>query len=150
MTASLIGVLSGIIVISFIRLLKGFDKPLLYAMILTGIGFLYVGFTWMNLTELMVTSVQAVLFIFLSYYGFKKHTCILAIGYFLHGGWDMIYHYVTHSALIPPQYHWFCFTIDFTMGIYLLILFKQLPQPHSLIKRRTHSSNVTKHQENLA
>lgn len=49
MTAALIGISSGLVVIFLFILLKQFDKKLIYGLILCGIGFLYVGFTWTNL-----------------------------------------------------------------------------------------------------
>jgi len=45
---------------------------------------------------------------------------ILAVGYFLHGIWDLAYNLHPAAGLIPPQYDLFCFSIDFTMGLYLL------------------------------
>ncbi|MCG7858665.1 DUF6010 family protein [Flavihumibacter sediminis] len=122
MTAALIGISSGLVIIFLFILLKQFDKKLIYGLILCGIGFLYVGFTWTNLPALIVNCIQAVVFLFLAYYGVKKSLYLLAGGYFLHGTWDLLYHLFQDPDLIPPQYDLFCLSIDFTIGFYILLL----------------------------
>lgn len=92
MTAALIGISSGLVIIFLFIQLKQFDKKLIYGLILSGIGFLYVGFTWTNLPALIVNCIQAVVFLFLAYYGVEKSLYLLAGGYFLHGTWDLLYH----------------------------------------------------------
>lgn len=121
----MIGISSGLIVILLFIILKQFDKKIIYGLILTGIGFLYVGFVWADLQALIINSIQAVVFLFLAYYGIKKNLSILAAGYFLHGSWDLAYHLFADSNLIPPQYDLFCLSIDFTIGIYILFFNKQ-------------------------
>ncbi len=122
MYAALIGIVLGISVIIFISLFKKMDKPVIYALILSGIGLLYVGFTWRDIPSLLVTSVQAVCFLFLAHYGVKKNLHFLIAGYFLHGVWDLVYDHFSTPGSLPPHYDLFCLSIDFTMGIYLLVL----------------------------
>lgn len=122
MTATIIGISSGLLIILLFIILKQFDKKIIYGLILCGIGFLYVGFTWTNLEALIITSIQACFFLFLAYYGIKKSLSILALGYFLHGIWDLLYNLFPSSNLIPPHYDLFCLSIDFTMGAYILAL----------------------------
>jgi hypothetical protein len=122
MNAVLIGISGGLLVMLFIGLLKGLNKQVVYGLILTGIGFLYVGFTWSNVQALVVNCLQAIFFLFLSYFGIKKSMLFLVAGYFLHGTWDIIYHLFPGRNLIPPHYDLFCLSIDFTMGLYLLVL----------------------------
>jgi hypothetical protein len=117
-----IGVFSGLLTILFIALFKWLDKQIIYGLILTGIGFLYVGFTWSETKALIITAVQAVCFLFLSWYGIKKDLYILTAGYFLHGIWDLLYNLLPGSGLIPPHYDLFCLSIDFTMGFYLILI----------------------------
>ena len=119
MTPLLIGITSGLITILLFTVLKQFDKKVVYGMILTGIGFLYVGYTWMDLQAFIMNSVQAIIFLFIAYYGIKKNLYILAAGYFLHGTWDLVYHLFADSGLLPPRYDLFCFSIDFVIGFYL-------------------------------
>ena len=118
----IIGISSGLLVILIIALLKHVDKPIVYGLILTGIGFLYVGFTWSDTTALVITCVQAVFFLFLSWYGIRKSLYILGAGYFLHGIWDLGYNLLPGSSLIPPHYDLFCLSIDFTIGAYLIVI----------------------------
>lgn len=122
MTSAIIGILSGLLLIVLFIWLKQFDKKIIYGLILCGIGFLYVGFAWSDTRALIINSAQAILFVFVAYFGIKKHTAILAAGYFLHGTWDIIYHLFQDSGLIPPQYDLFCLSIDFTIGFYLLLI----------------------------
>ena len=126
MISALIGILSGILVILTIAILKRLDKPIIYGLILSGIGFLYVGFTWMNWQALLVNCIQAVFFLFLAYFGIKKNINILIAGYFLHGSWDLLYNLFPTRNLIPPHYDIFCLSIDFTMGFYLLLIRSKL------------------------
>ena len=120
MIPALIGIVSGVLVILIVHFLKHFDQQIIYALILSGIGFLYVGFTWSDTTALIVTAVQAVLFLLIAGYGVKNNLYMLAAGYFLHGVWDLFYNLFTHSNLVPPHYDVFCLSIDFTIGAYLL------------------------------
>jgi hypothetical protein len=124
MTATIIGISSGFFIILLFGILKQFDKKLIYGLILAGIGFLYVGFVWTDLQALVVNSVQAVVFLLLAYYGMQKKIYILAVGFFLHGCWDITYTFFRDPKLIPPHYDLFCLSIDFTIGIYLLFVNK--------------------------
>src|SRR5690606_38799228 len=120
MTAAIIGITSGLLIILVFILLKQFNKLLIYGLILSGIGFLYVGFAWSDTRALIINAVQAILFVFIAYYGIKKGMVILAAGYFLHGTWDLLYHMFQDPGLIPPEYDLFCMSLDFTIGFYLL------------------------------
>jgi hypothetical protein len=122
MYSVLIGISSGLIIILVIHLLKQLDKKVIYGLILSGIGFLYVGFTWTDLKSIIITFIQALVFLFISYYGVKKSLYILAAGYFLHGIWDIAYNLLPDLHLIPPHYDLFCLFVDFTIGFYLLLL----------------------------
>lgn len=127
MTSVIIGISGGLLIILLFSILKQFDKKVIYALILSGIGFLYVGFTWTDVSSLIITALQAVIFVFFAYYGVKRNLYFLAAGYFLHGLWDLAYDFFRLPNLIPPHYDFFCLSIDFTMGIYLLVINKQFP-----------------------
>jgi hypothetical protein len=126
MTGALVGFLSGLVVILFITLLKKYDKRTIYGLTLCAIGFLYVGFAWTDITQEIINSLQAIFFLFLAYFGIRKNVYFLIAGYFLHGIWDIAYSLHADPGLIPPQYDWFCLTIDFTFGFYLLIIKNRL------------------------
>jgi hypothetical protein len=123
MNATFIGIASGLLTIVIIALLKRLDKPTMYGLILSGIGFLYVGFTWSSTPLFIITSLQAILFVFIAYYGVVKNSYILAAGYFLHGLWDLAYNFFQAPHLLPPHYDLFCMSLDFTVGCYLFIIF---------------------------
>ncbi len=125
MTPVLIGILSGLLIIIVIGFLKHVEKKIIYGLILSGIGFLYVGFAWTNIQALVENAIQAIVFLFLAYYGVKKSIYILAIGYFLHGCWDIAYSFIKEPGLIPPHYDLFCLSLDFTICAYILLLRNQ-------------------------
>jgi hypothetical protein len=118
----IIGISSGLFIILIFTFLKQLDKPIIYGLILSGIAFLYVGFTWSDTKALIITSAQAVFFLFVAWLGIKKSLFILGGGYFLHGIWDLAYNLFPATDLVPPHYDLFCLSIDFTIGAYLLIV----------------------------
>lgn len=122
MNATLIGVSASLFTILIFTLLKRFDKNVIYGLILAAIGFLYVGYTWSDISALIMNLLQALFFLILAYFGIKKNSYYLIAGYILHGGWDFMYVHVGDPELIPPDYDWFCSTYDFILGFYLLIL----------------------------
>ena len=124
MIALLIGISSGILIILLITVLKNLDKKVVYGLVLSGIGFLYVGFAWTDLRAAIINSIQAIAFLFLAYYGTMKSLYVLAAGYFLHGCWDLAYGLFAERNLIPPQYDIFCLSLDFIIGIYILVFRK--------------------------
>ena len=122
MTAIIIGISSSLLLILIFAFLKQFEKSIIYGLTLSAIGFLYVGFTWSNFSELILTAIQALIFLMIAYYGIKKNILFLAIGFFAHGLWDIAYTHFYASTLIPPNYDLFCLTFDFIVGIYLVVL----------------------------
>lgn len=121
MTPVIIGITVALFQIVLFEFLKQFEKKSIYALTLVGIGFLYVGFTWTDIPTVIIASIQAVIFLFIAYYGLTKSVSILAAGYFLHGLWDISYNLWQDATLIPPHYDWFCLSVDFTVGIYLTL-----------------------------
>lgn len=121
MTSLIIGISSAMLLVLLLAKLKYFDVQLIYGIVLACIGFLYIGFTWTNLDSLIINSIQAFVFVTLAYFGIKRNIYILAIGYFLHGSWDILYNLLDESGLIPPLYDLFCLSFDFTVGVYLLV-----------------------------
>ncbi len=123
MHAALLGIGIALVTILVLSPLKKPGKKIMYSLVLTGIAFLYVGYTWMDLPALSINIVQAVCMSFLAYFGITRNFKWTIAGYFLHGLWDLLYGVFADPSLIPPDYDWFCLIIDFLMGIYLLILF---------------------------
>ena len=120
MLPAFIGIVSGILAIIIIRFVKNLNNHTTYGLVLTGIGFLYVGYTWSHVESLVITAVQAIAFLLLANLGIRKNENYLVAGFFLHGVWDLIYPFIAKENLIPPHYDIFCLSIDFTMGLYLL------------------------------
>jgi hypothetical protein len=125
MISLIIGISSGLFIVLLFVILKHFDKKAIYGLILSGIGFLYVGFAWTDLKALVINSIQAIVFLLFAYYGIKKSIYILAAGYFLHGCWDIAYNLFGASGLIPSHYDLFCSSLDFTIAVYIMIFNKR-------------------------
>lgn len=126
MNAAIIGFSGGVAIIILFTLLKKFDKIIIYGLILACIGFLYVGYTWSDMTLFIINSLQAAFFLFFAYFGITRGINILIAGYFLHGAWDFLFSYFISTPLMPPHYDWFCLTIDWVIGFYLLMIRNQL------------------------
>lgn len=124
----LIGVFGGLITILLINILTRKNRLVYYGLVLCGIGFLYVGYTWTDIYQLVTTCIQAFVFIIFAYYGITRSIYIMAAGYFAHGIWDILYDQVFTTQLIPPHYDIFCLSIDFFIGGYLLIFRKRISQ----------------------
>lgn len=120
MNATLIGISAGLLTILIFAFVKGLNKDIIYGLILAAIGFLYVGYTWSDVSALIMNLTQALFFLVIAYFGIKKNSNFLIAGYFLHGAWDFIYEHIGDSGLIPPDYDYFCSTYDFIIGFYLL------------------------------
>ena len=84
MNAALIGLFGGLATIAIFTLLKKFDKKIIYGLILTSIGFLYVGYTWSDPALLAIDSLKAAFFLFFAYLGITSGIDILIGGYFPH------------------------------------------------------------------
>jgi len=121
MIATLIGISSSLITILIFSFLKQFHKNTIYGLILAGIAFLYIGYTWTHLEVAAISSLQVLFFLLFAYYGIKKHAYFLVAGYFLHALWDGIYPFIGSADLLPPDYDYFCITYDLIVAIYLLI-----------------------------
>jgi hypothetical protein len=126
MNATIIGISASAFTILVFTIFKRLDKNVIYGLILAAIGFLYVGYTWSDISTLIMNLVQALFFLMLAYYGIKKNSYYMIAGYFLHGLWDFMYGHVGDLSLIPPDYDWFCSTYDFIIGFYLLVLKSKL------------------------
>ena len=122
-----IGAVTGLVTVIGIRVFLKKNEPLIYALVLSGIGFLYVGYTWMDSLQLIFTGIQAVLFLLIAAHG-TRNISLLAAGYFLHGIWDLVYNYFTAADTIPPHYDVFCLTVDFIMGAYLIVYKKRMSE----------------------
>ena len=126
MTAFIIGLTASILSILLLLFLKRSDKIIVYGIVLAGIGFLYIGYTWTNINIAIVSGMQALFFITLAWFGIKKDLGFLVAGYFLHGLWDLVYDLFGNRGLLPPHYDLFCSTYDFVVAIYLWILRNQI------------------------
>lgn len=99
MNATLIGISAGLFTILIFAFVKGLNKDMIYGLILAAIGFLYVGYTWSDVSALIMNLTQALFFLVIAYFGIKKNSNFLLAGYFLHGAWDFVYEHIGNSGL---------------------------------------------------
>jgi len=95
----------------------------LYALLLAGIGFIYVGFMLGHLPSLVMAGVQATVFAVLAYAGLRVNLGYLIAGYFLHGAWDLGHHLLPalDASHTPHGYDLFCITYDWVVALYILV-----------------------------
>lgn len=127
----LIGISSSLITILIFSSLKQIHKNTIYALILAGIAFLYVGYTWTDLEVASLSFLQTMFFLMLAYYGIKKHPHFLSSGYFMHALWDGVYPFIGSPDLLPPDYDYFCVTYDVIVAGYLFMLNYETKSHHS-------------------
>ena len=109
-------------IIGFLEIFRTFDKRLLAAFTLTGIPFIYIGFSFHDLQSLFASILAVGFFITLAYYGYKKNFYLVITGLALHGLWDLVFPFF--SSMAPEGYDIFCITIDVLLALYFLFRIK--------------------------
>ncbi|HRH50371.1 MAG TPA: hypothetical protein PLP23_16560 [Panacibacter sp.] len=120
--ALIIGLSLGFVSILFSRLLKQLDETIFYGLMLAVIGALYVGYTWTDITSLIINCIQCFFFGALAYFGIRKSMYFMAVGFVLHGAFDFVYSLFPLPDLRPPNYDVFCVSVDWVIGVYLFII----------------------------
>jgi hypothetical protein len=132
------GVVATVVIIVLFRVLsKVFTTKLIAAAILVAIAFIYVGFSLKQnpVGHIILECSVALGFSFIAMIGYTKNNSIIAYGIILHGIWDIFHHNgLLIRTDIPPYWPVFCLTIDFILGLYLLVVFKN-PKAFSLLLR---------------
>jgi hypothetical protein len=111
-----IGLVVSIAVIFILEVFKFFNKKIIATLTLVGIAFIYVGFSWQHIPELIVVSISVLFFMLLSYYGFTKNFKLIIVGLVLHGIWDITFSFF--SSVVPKGYDIFCLTVDLILALY--------------------------------
>jgi uncharacterized membrane protein len=96
-----------------------------HAVLLAGIAAVYVGFAIADgRTPFLVMQGAGVLaFGALAVAGLSVHTGFLAVGYLLHGIWDLLHHRTDVPGRQAPWYIPLCLAYDWIVGAYLLLLY---------------------------
>lgn len=103
---------------------KQIEKRLIGALTLVGIAFIYIGFSWQEISSLIIVIIGTALFFTLSYFGYKKDFTLIILGLILHGIWDILF--PLYSSVTPEGYDIFCITVDFLLALYFYIRIKPL------------------------
>jgi len=118
-----IGILTTILIIGFLEIFKSLEKRLIGALTLVGIAFIYIGFCWQDILSLTYTIIGVILFLLLSYFGYKRNFNLIILGLVLHGIWDVLF--PLFSSTIPEGYDMFCLTVDLLLAVYFYIRVKE-------------------------
>lgn len=117
-----IGLITTVTIIAILEIFKLLEKRLVAALILVGIAFIYVGFSWEDVSSLLLVTLGVIGFFSLSYFGYKRNFNLIVLGLVLHGIWDVVFPYF--SSVTPVGYDIFCITIDFLLAIYFYLRVK--------------------------
>jgi hypothetical protein len=109
-------------VIALLEVLRFLEKRLIAALTLTGIAFIYIGFSWHHIPSLIYCIAGTAVFIGLAYFGYKNNFKLIIIGLILHGIWDFLFSFFSSTA--PQGYDIFCLTIDFILAFYFYVRVK--------------------------
>ncbi|MCK5353120.1 hypothetical protein KAJ77_11075 [bacterium] len=98
----------------------------LLAILLAAIAGVYIGIGLMVRDRLLVTleTTVALFFTFLALTGLLTSPAILALGYFLHGVWDLAHHPRYLRSPGPWWYKPLCLTYDWLVAILIIIRFQ--------------------------
>jgi len=107
----LTGVAAASLIIGAVELLK-LDRRTAGSLILTAIGFIYVGFAGDDSTMLLINCTQAAVVWLLAYGGLRKNPLLIPLGLMLHAAWDLGYLYLVDGVVIPEGYELFCVVVD--------------------------------------
>jgi len=121
-----IGIITTISIIGLLEIANFLEKRLVAALTLAGIAFIYIGFSWTDIRSLIYAVLAAVVFFFLSYFGYKKNFTLIVTGFILHGLWDILFPLFSSTA--PEGYGIFCITIDLLLAIYFYLRVKPQKQ----------------------
>ena len=117
-----IGLITTVAIIGLIEILRSLEKRLIGALTLVGIAFIYIGFSWNDITSLIFSIFGVAVFFTLSYFGYKNNFILIIIGLVLHGIWDLIFPFFSSTA--PEGYDVFCLTVDFCLALYFFLRVK--------------------------
>ncbi|CAN5367798.1 hypothetical protein BH11BAC2_BH11BAC2_02360 [soil metagenome] len=112
----IIGIVLSALVVALLEIFKTLNRKLLGSLTLSGIAFIYIGFTWIDLQSLALAIVGVAGFLSLAYFGFTYNYKLIVWGLLLHGLWDIAY---PHFGIgVPQGYDKFCITVDFLLALY--------------------------------
>lgn len=115
----LIGLGTTAAVVLFLEVFKSVDKKFAATLTLSGIAFIYLGFSKTDPQSLVITISGAALFFALAYVGYRKNFTFILVGLLLHGLWDFVFPFF--SPVAPEGYDIFCITIDFLLVPYFYL-----------------------------
>lgn len=113
----LLGLITVGIIAGAIELLR-LDRATAGGLMLTAIGFIYVGFAGSDTALLIVSGVQALVIWLLAYGGLRKNALLIPLGLLLHAGWDLGYLYLAKCVIIPDGYELYCVVVDLGLAGY--------------------------------
>lgn len=124
----LLGLITVGVIAGAIELLR-LDTVTAGSLMLTAIGFIYVGFSESDTALLIVNSVQALVIWLLAYGGLRKNPLLIPLGLVLHAAWDLGYLYMVAGPVIPDGYELYCVVVDLGLAGWLYWSMRSM-KPH--------------------
>lgn len=95
----------------------------IYAMLLTGVASVYVGFAVMEgrRERIALESLAAVAFATLALWSLWKWPVLLVAGFILHAGWNLLHYSGSIGARVKPWYAFAAFVYDSSIGVYIYL-----------------------------
>jgi hypothetical protein len=95
-----------------------------FAFLLVFIAAIYVGTALAGSGPLTIAiqTLVALAFVFIAILGLWYSPIWLVAGYFLHGVWDMLHHWVRHDMRLPRWYPPACLVYDWLVGGFVLYM----------------------------
>ena len=103
-----------------------FDRLTAGSLVLTAIGFIYVGFAGDDSILLLVNGTQALVIWLLAYRGLRKNPMLIPLGLLLHATWDLGYHYLVDGTGIPEGYEMYCVVVDLGLAGYFYLIIRSI------------------------
>ena len=118
-----VGVVSGLVSTGFSALWDGTDSLAYNAMLLTGIGWVYLGFAIADgrRSAIIIQAVSAFACLGVAFVGFHGDShLVIGLGFIAHGAWDWLHHNHRGPTEVRTYYPPFCAVADIVIGVPLL------------------------------
>ena len=127
MRSILIGIFLAVLTVAGVALFNSAQRFPFLALLLSFIAAVYLGFAFADGSRkaIIVESIVAGIFLLAAMCGLFLSPLILAVGYIVHGFWDLLHHPKAIETKVAPWYPPFCAVYDWAIAIYILILWSR-------------------------
>ena len=123
---ALVGGTLGILFSGLLSFVPSHLRTSILALLLAAIGAVYVGSALAQSKGLLVETIIALACALLALGGLEGSPILLAVGYQLHGFWDLFHHAKTGTGTVSQAQRWyppFCAVFDWVVAISIALLY---------------------------